>query len=176
MHIPVILGTARKGRQSLKVAKFIMGEAKKAGLKSEIIDVRDYRIPATDNTEKSDKAKKLARKIQPAEGLIIVTPEYNFSYPGELKMMLDLLYKQYEGKPVGICSVSGGAFGGARAAQELKLLCVTFCMHPICQTLYFPDVQEQFDGKGKVKDEKYYKRAKRFLDCLSGHAKALKKI
>jgi len=176
MYIPIILGTARKGRQSEKVAKFILQEAKKSHVQSDIVDVRDYRIPATDNTEKSPKAKKLAKKILEADALVIVTPEYNFTYPGELKMMLDMLYGQYEKMPVGVCSVSSGDFGGARAAQELKLLCLKFCMHPICETLFFPNVQNLFDKNGKIKNERYYKRAKRFLDYLILHAKALKKI
>ncbi len=56
MYIPVILGTARKGRQSEKAAQFMLQKAQEAGHDSEIIDVRDYRLPATDNTEKSQTA------------------------------------------------------------------------------------------------------------------------
>jgi multimeric flavodoxin WrbA len=50
MYIPLILGTAREGRQSEKVAKFIYGLAQKAGLETEIVDIREYRIVSTDNT------------------------------------------------------------------------------------------------------------------------------
>ena len=71
MYIPVILGTARKGRQSEKVARFILAEVKKAGLETELLDVRDYRLEATDNTGEPRQAKKLAGKISPADALII---------------------------------------------------------------------------------------------------------
>jgi len=93
MYIPIILGTAREGRQSEKVAKFMLQETLKTGLETEIIDVHDFRIKATDNTEKSPLAKKLAEKVNKVDGFIIVSPEYNHGYPGELKMMLDMLYK-----------------------------------------------------------------------------------
>ena len=174
MYIPVILGTAREGRQSEKVANFVLEEAKKAGVESEIIDVRDYRIRSTDNTEEIPEAKKLAEKVIRSDGFIIVSPEYNHSFPGELKMMLDMLYKQYARKPVGICGVSAGGMGGVRGVEQLRLSCITFHMLPIGEALYFSNVQDLFDSKGTIKDESYYRRTKRFLDVLVWHAKALK--
>jgi len=166
MYVPVILGTARKGRQSEKVANFVLDEAKKAELDSEIIDVRDYRIDATDNSVEIPQAVKFAEKIKKANALILVIPEYNSNIPGELKMMLDMLYREYAGLPVGIVAVSAGDFGGVRAAQEMKLICVNFCMRPSCETLFFPKVQDHFDENGEMKNEKYYKRASRFLAKL----------
>ena len=53
-----MLGTAREGRQSEKAAKFMLQEATNAGLESEIIDVRDYRTAATDNSQTLPQAKK----------------------------------------------------------------------------------------------------------------------
>lgn len=57
MYVPVILGTAREGRQSEKVAKFMLGEVKKAGWETELLDVRDFRIEATDGTGKNLRPK-----------------------------------------------------------------------------------------------------------------------
>ena len=171
MYIPILLGTAREGRQSEKVANFMLGEVKKAGHTSEIIDVRDYRIPATDNTEKSSLAKKLESKIVPADALIIVSPEYNHGYPGELKMALDLLWKQYTKKPVGFCGVSSGLMGGGRAVEQLRLVSIQLRMIPILQALYFPMVQNLFDEKGEIKDESYHKRVESFLENLVSYVK-----
>ena len=53
---PIILGTARKGRNSELVANFILEKCKELGIHSKIIDVRDYRLPATDNSKSSEKA------------------------------------------------------------------------------------------------------------------------
>jgi len=174
MYIPIILGTAREGRQSEKVAKFMLEEVQKAGLETEIIDVRDYRIKATDNTGKIPEAQKLSEKVVKADGFIIISPEYNHTYPGELKMMLDMIYEQYARKPVGICGVSGGPLGGARGVQALRLTCIAFSMHPILETVYFSMVQDLFDEKGNIKDRSYEKKAKGLIDSLIWHAKALK--
>ncbi len=172
MYIPIILGTAREGRQSEKVANFMLGEVKKAGHTSEIIDVRDYRIPATDNTEESAVAKKLESKITPADAVVIVSPEYNHSFPGELKMTLDLLWEQYAKKPVGFCGVSSGMIGGARAVEQLRLVSIQLQMIPIFETLYFPKVHYLFDEQGGIKDKSYQKRVENFLKNLVSHVKS----
>jgi len=171
MYIPIILGTGRKGRQSEKVANFMLRETTKAGLGSEIIDVRDYRIDATDSTGEPPQAKKLAEKILKSDGLIIVSPEYNHGYPGELKMMLDMLYKEYAGKPVGFCGVSAGGLGGSRAVEQLKLVSIEFHMLPIREAMYFSTIQNLFDEKGNIKDESYFKRVETFLDEMIKYVK-----
>jgi NAD(P)H-dependent FMN reductase len=56
--------------------------------------------------------------------------EYNHSYPGELKMLLDMLFSQYAHKPVGICGVSSGAWGGTRMVEQLRLVCLAFHLGP----------------------------------------------
>ena len=144
MYIPIILGTAREGRESEKVARFMLEKAEEFGLSSEIIDVRDYRLAATDNTKTSEQAKRLMELVLRADGLVIVSPEYSHGYPGELKMMLDMLYEEYFGKPVGICGVSSGVFGGARMIEQLWQICICLHMVPIGEVVSFPRVQDLF--------------------------------
>lgn len=175
MYVPIILGTAREGRESEKVAGFMLGQAEEHGLESGILDVRDYRMPATDNTGEPAAAKKLSGEISRADALIIVSPEYNHGYPGELKMMLDLAYGQYARKPVGICGVSSGPFGGARMVENLRPVLVAFGLAPILDTLYFPEVEGLFDDEGKIADESYRKRAGKFLSSLSWWTRSLRK-
>jgi NAD(P)H-dependent FMN reductase len=175
MYIPIILGTAREGRQSEKVAHFMLKELLKVNLESKIIDVRDYRIEATDGSGESSQAKKLAEKINKADSLIIVSPEYNHGYPGELKMMLDLLYKEYAQKPVGFCGVSAGGLGGARVVEQLRQVVIELHMMPIREALYFSVVQNLFAENGEIKDESYYKKVEVFLNELILYIEKLKK-
>lgn len=175
MYIPIILGTAREGRESEKVARFMLEKALEFGLDSEIIDVRDYRLPATDNTKTSAEAIHLRDLVLRADGLVIVSPEYNHGYPGELKMMLDMLYEEYFGKPVGICGVSSGTFGGARMIEHLVATCVRFHMLPTGEVLYFPIVQDLFDESGAMTKEFYHWRANKFLAVLAEYAEALRR-
>jgi NAD(P)H-dependent FMN reductase len=174
MYIPVILGTARQGRQSEKAARFMLQKAQEAGLDSEIIDVRDYRLPATDNTEKSPQAQRLAEKAARADGFIIVSPEYNHGYPGELKMLLDMLFSQYAHKPVGICAVSSGAWGGTRMVEQLRVVCLAFHMIPTGEAVHFPMVLELFDEEGRLLGRSQHGQAKRLMDELIWYASALK--
>lgn len=66
----------------------------------------------------------LGQAINEADGVIIVTPEYNYSVPGVLKNALDWLSRltpaPFVGKPVAIQTASPGIFGGARAQYHLR--------------------------------------------------------
>ena len=174
MFIPVILGTAREGRFSEKVARFMLAEVQKTGIETELIDVKAHRIIATNNTEDNPQVKELAPKFDKADGFIIVSPEYNHGYPGELKIVMDMLYDEYARKPVGLCGVSAGGLGGARVVEQLRQFVVELHMVSIREALYFPMIKELFDEKGGIKDNSYKVRVKSFLDELIWYAKTLK--
>jgi chromate reductase len=174
MYIPVILGTARQGRRSEPVANFVLETVKQGGLGTELVDVRDYRLTATDNTAEIPPAKKWAEKLLRADGLIIVSPEYNHTFPGELKLFLDLLYDQYHRKPVGLVGVSIGPWGGARGIQALKLTCLALGLYPVLEAVYFPMVGELFDDQGRIKDGSYQKKVNGLVRSLTMHAEALR--
>ena len=66
MYIPIILGTAREGRNSEKAAAYMLQQTQKLeGVETELLDVRDFRIPASDNTENSDAAKRFSESSDP---------------------------------------------------------------------------------------------------------------
>jgi NAD(P)H-dependent FMN reductase len=174
LNIPVILGTARRGRQSEKVARYILEKAREFGFESELIDVREYIIPATDNTEEIPQAKKLSQKIRRSHGLIVVSPEYNRGYPGELKIVIDMLYEDYARKPVGIIGVSMGGLGGSRVVEQLRTVFLALKMVPISEVIYFSRVQDMFDKEGRIREKSYDERVRPFLQELEWYAKALK--
>lgn len=175
LYIPIILGTARQGRRSEMAAKFVLSQvARHPEIETELLDVRDFRLPATDNSGQSEIAQKWAEKVTEADGFIIVSPEYNHGYPGELKMMLDMLYEQYGKKPVGLIGVSRGVLGGVRMVEQLRLVAIEFRMVPIRQAVYFSAVHNLFDEKGQIKDESYSEKIVKMLEELVWYAKALK--
>lgn len=174
LYIPLILATAHETKQPIKAAKFMLNEAEKTGIKTELIDVKDMKSALLDNHERDQVIKKFSEKISRADGLIIVSPEYNHGYPGEFKMLLDTLYKEYNHKPVGICGVSNGGMGGARMVEQLRLVFIELKMTPIRESVYFSKVQEIFDENNSIKDSSYHEKAKIFLDELIWYAKALK--
>ena len=175
MYIPIILGTAREGRESEKVAFFVFKKTKEKNIDTEIIDVRDFLFAFTKNNKEEEKIKRLEKKIIKSDAIIIVSPEYNNSFPGELKIMLDMFYKEYEKKVVGFCGVSSGNFGGIRAVSHLREVSHKLKMFPIIENLYFRNIKEVFNEKGELIDTSYIERVKFFLDEITDYSKIIQK-
>ena len=161
LRIIILLGTGRVGRQSEQVAKFVLAEARSFGFDAEIYDVRDYgsavTIPPGAENKAAEKWKNIVEKTQ---GIIIVMPEYNHSYPGELKILLDPLKEEYIGKPVALCPVSAGNFGGARAAEHILPVLNYLQLRVVPGTVYFSSVAVIFNEAGKTETEKYKDKLK----------------
>src|SRR5437763_17188514 len=106
LFIPIILGTARQGRQSENVARFVFEEAtKRADVETELIDVRNLPMRLDDAGEQM-KDTGFSATIDRCDGIIIVPQEYNHGYPGLLKHALDMNLKEYIHKDHGMWCVS----------------------------------------------------------------------
>lgn len=175
LFIPVILGTVRKGRASENVARFVFGEVqKRAGVETELIDIRDLNFPVDDAGEQIKDAN-FSQTCQRADGFVIVTPEYNHGYPGLLKHVLDTNLKEYIHKAVGVCGVSAGGFGGVRAIQGLLPVLRELGLVTIFWDGNFSGAQGLFDENGKIKDEAtHVKRIDKFLGELIWMSKVLR--
>lgn len=167
LFIPILLGTNRKGRLSEHAARFLLQQLEKRGLTSQLVDPRDFKFPQDDyGPGIKDQFPEYKKTIENAHGLIIVTPEYNWGIPGILKAIIDLLYKEYEGKTVAVAACSNGNFGGIRAIANLipTLRTCKFIISP--KDLIFPKIQEIFDEEGNLRDETYIKKINDFLDTF----------
>ena len=174
LFIPVILGTPRQGRMSEHVARFVFGEVhKRAGVETELIEVRELNFPTTDAGE-AIKDEGFSRACARADALVIVTPEYNHGYPGMLKHALDTNLKEYIHKAVGVCGVSAGSFGGTRVIENLLPVLRELGLVAIFNDGNFSTVQKIFDESGTLLDESYIKRTGKFLDELVWMAKVLR--
>jgi NAD(P)H-dependent FMN reductase len=175
LNIPVILGTAREGRYSEKVANFIKEQSKIFGFETILIDVKDYSPNRTIPTwEENPHINDFKESIKNADGYIIVLPEYNRGYPGELKLFFDAFYKEYRRKPVAFCGVSDGPMGGSRAVEMFRIVCMGAEMVPVKSAVYFSMVDKLFDENGKILDENFERRANDMFKDLEWFAAALK--
>jgi NAD(P)H-dependent FMN reductase len=174
LYIPVILGTARQGRQSENVARFVFEQTKKrADLETELIDVRKLAMRLDDAGEQMKDAA-FSATIERCDGLVIVTPEYNHGYPGLLKHALDMNLKEYIHKAVGICGVSAGPFGGARVIEGLLPVMRELGLVTIFEDVNFRKVGTLFDEQGNLVDQSYVRRLDKFLDELIWMARVLR--
>jgi len=166
LFIPVILGTARQGRESEHAAHFVFEQTKKrANVETELIDVSSLPMRLDDAGEQM-KDPAFSATVERCDGLIIVTPEYNHSFPGLLKHALDMNLKEYIHKAVGICGVSAGAFGGARVIEHLLPVMRELGLVAIFEDVNFGKVGTLFDERGNLLDENYVRRVDKFLDEL----------
>jgi NAD(P)H-dependent FMN reductase len=174
LFIPIVLGTARQGRRSENVARFIFEQAKKrADVESELIDVCKLPMRLDDAGEQM-KDPTFSATIDRCDGLIIVTPEYNHGYPGLLKHALDMNLKEYIHKAVGICGVSAGSFGGARVIEGLLPVMRELGLVTIFEDVNFGNVRNIFDEQGKLLDQAYVRRVDKFLNELTWMARVLR--
>src|SRR3954454_1616031 len=127
-YIPIIVGSTRRDRQSIKAAKFVLAKLKqRKNVECELLDLLEYNFPIMEERlhhrdDPPPGLQEYAAKIARADSLIIVTPEYNNGYPGVLKNALDYLLPEYERKPIGIVTVSAGNFGGINCLAQLRLI------------------------------------------------------
>jgi NAD(P)H-dependent FMN reductase len=176
LFLPVLLGTNRKQRNTVHPATWLVGEMeKRAEIQTKLFDVRDFAMPHDDYGQGlKDQFPEWRDAIIQADGLVIVSPEYNHGYPGSLKAVLDLLLREYVHKAVAFVGVSAGPWGGTRVIEALVLTVRELGLAVTFSDLNFPKVQTTFDAEGRLLDPAFEKRAKEFLDELVWMSRTLK--
>ena len=176
LFIPIILGTPRQNRESENAALWVFGKMEEhEELETQFFDVRDFDLPRDDYGQ-ALKAQfpEWRDSIIKADGLVIVTPEYNHGYPGALKSVLDILLREYVHKPVAFVGVSAGIWGGTRVIEACLPMVRELGLVPTFTDLNFPKVASKFDDEGKLQDEVYEKLLSGFLEELIWMARTLR--
>ena len=109
-----------------------------------------------------------------ADALVIVTPEYNHSFPGLLKHVLDSCLKEYIHKAAGIVGVSAGPFGGTRVIENFLPVLREFGLVTIFWDVNFGSVNKVFDESGHLLDQAFVRRTDKFLKELIWMAETLR--
>lgn len=181
MKIQIIFGSTRDGRKGEVVANWIYGLTKqRKDVDFEYIDLKEWNLPFYNDPINPSSGeysytytKKWSAKIAEGDGYIIVTPEYNHGYPASLKNALDLLYKEWNGKPVAFVSY-GGSAGGARAVEQLRQVVLELQMIPIYEAISLVRFFKLFDEQGNLLEDRYNLSANNLLDSLIKWVKKLK--
>jgi NAD(P)H-dependent FMN reductase len=172
-NISIISSSVRTGRASNRVALYFkkyLEENRDA--KVEILDLSKYNFPLFDERlryQKSPSAAAIdfAGKVRSADGVIIVTPEYNGGYPASIKNAIDLLYDEWHHKPVAISTVSDGSFGGSQVITSLQFSLWKMHAWTVPAMFPVPKVIEVFDENGNPADKQALdKRTSNFINEL----------
>jgi chromate reductase len=173
MKILGLAGSLRKGSYN-KMLLAAARELSPDGMEIEPFDLEG--IPVFNQDTERDphpKVKDLKEKIKAADGLLIVTPEYNYSVPGVLKNAIDAASRPYgtspfDGKPVAIMGTSIGMLGTARAQYHLRQSLVFLNAHPLnTPEVMVPFADQKFDRAGKLTDEATREKLREFLAAFA---------
>jgi NAD(P)H-dependent FMN reductase len=172
-HIAILSASVRTGRNSHRVALFFQKYLEENNLATAgILDLAAYRFPLFEERLQyqpapSSQMLDFAASIRKADGVILVTPEYNGGYPASLKNVVDLLYEDWHRKPIAIATVSNGAFGGTQVITSLQFSLWKIRAWVVPAMFPVPKVQEAFDEQGNPTDKAATeKRAKTFVGEL----------
>ena len=181
LRLVVIYGSVRSTRLGIRAARFIVDETRARGHEVTLIDPLEYRLPLLDKMYKEypkgqapEVLERLAALIVPADGVVVVSGEYNHSIPPALSNLLDHFLEEWFWKPSAIVCYSAGSFGGVRAAMQLRMMLAELGTVSIPSIFPVPKVQDAFAEDGTPTDPKTRERVKKFLDELEWYAEALR--
>ncbi|OUC90838.1 NADPH-dependent FMN reductase [Streptosporangium minutum] len=182
LKIAVLLGSTRDGRFGPAVANWVMAHlAQRHDMEADLIDLIETPLPTVfpvlGQPPASQEARDLLAAVSPrmaaADAFVIVTPEYNHSFPAALKNAIDWHATEWHAKPVAF--VSYGAFSaGLRAVEHLRLVLAELHAVTIRDSVGLQHPWAQFDGSGKAVDPAADAAAKVMLDRLAWWAHSLR--
>ena len=171
--IAILSASVRTGRQSHRVALYFKKYIEENNLATvEILDLNEYQFPVFNERLKfqvnpTASMIDFANKIKSADGVIIVTPEYNGGYPASLKNVVDLLYDEWHRKPIAISTASNGPFGGTQVITSIQFTLWKIRAWTVPAMFPVPKVGDSFDEYGNAIDKVATdKRAKGFVSEL----------
>lgn len=172
-HIAIISSSVRIGRVSHRVALYFKNYLTQNNLATaEILDLKEYNFPVFEERLNHQKnpipaAVVFSNKIKNADGVIIVTPEYNGGYPASLKNAVDLLYPEWRRKPIAISTCSDGVFGGTQVITSLTFTLFKAKAWLVPAMCPMPKMQELLDEQGNPADKQTLeKRVAPFINEL----------
>ncbi|GAA3528371.1 NAD(P)H-dependent oxidoreductase [Streptomyces sp. HUAS 31] len=161
LKLAVILGSVREGRFGEVVTHWFAGLAKEhSAFDVEVIDLSETELPlslpatppamATEEVRPAEMLP-LSAKLAAADAFVVVTPEYNHSFPASLKALIDWHFTEWQAKPVGFVSY-GAQSGGLRAVEQLRQVFAEMHAVTIRDGLAFPFYWEAFGEDGAPRD------------------------
>lgn len=159
-RIAVLLGTTREGRLSARVAEWVLDRLTALDLfEVEPLDLRDHPLPFFDGRPPAhslreyptEQVARLGRRLDAADGFVVLTGEYNHGYPAVLKNAIDHTFVEWRRKPIAF--IGWGNVGGARAIEQLREVAVELEMAPLRHAVHLlPDTMRAVRATADTND------------------------
>nr|WP_239678133.1 NAD(P)H-dependent oxidoreductase [Natronosporangium hydrolyticum] len=159
LKLAVIVGSVREARFGPVVAEWIAERAEQHGrFKVNLIDLAEVELPLQLGPEppaiatadsKPPALAQVSAALEEADAFLVVTPEYNHSFPASLKALIDWHFTEWRAKPIGFASY-GGASGGLRAVEQLRQVFAEMHATTVRNSVSFANYWESFQEDGSL--------------------------
>lgn len=153
LRIAVVVGSTRDGRFAPTITEWVLAKAaERTEFESTVVDVGEAELPHTFGAP-APAIETTRGALAAADAFVVITPEYNHSYPGSLKNLIDLHFEEWQAKPIGFVSY-GGISGGLRAVEHLRGVFAELHAVTVRDTVSFHHPWSSRDDAGKLVSEK----------------------
>lgn len=178
MDIVILGGSVRKNRKSINVCLHLEEQLSELGIKVDLMDMTENPLPifeddVEEHPEIVKSVEKISARLENADALIFVTPEYNGSFSGVLKNTLDYFWAEFARKPIGVAAVSSGKMGGINASIQLQHVILSLGAYALPTKLLVPDVENTFDQNLNPIQEGFIKNTINFINEFLWFANAV---
>ncbi|WP_392670340.1 NADPH-dependent FMN reductase [Streptomyces sp. LN785] len=156
LNVAVVLASNREGRFAPVVADWFLSRAAgRPEIETDLVDVAELDLPfaLTPRPDPAAQARlaRVSARLSAADAFVVVTPEYNHSFPAPLKNLIDWHHAEWQAKPVAFVSY-GGVSGGLRAVEHLRQVFAELHAVSIRDTVSFHNAGTLFDDEGRHRD------------------------
>ncbi|WP_282695164.1 NAD(P)H-dependent oxidoreductase [Streptomyces sp. CC208A] len=179
LKLALVIASDRAGRFAPVIADWFRGRvAERTDFELTVLDLAEVRLPTSLSYDPDPAVRAELARVTPvledADVYVVLTPEYNHSFPASLKNLIDRHYTEWRAKPVGFVSY-GGISGGIRAVEQLRQVYAEMHAVTVRDGVVLPNAHGQFDEDGRFKDPTGPDNgAKLMLDQLAWWGRALK--
>ncbi|MFI6942863.1 NADPH-dependent FMN reductase [Streptomyces sp. NPDC050418] len=156
VKLAVVIGSNRHGRFGPVIAEWFLAHARtRADLDVEVVDLADHDLPTAlshrPSAEVQEQLAAVTPKLAGADAFVVLTPEYNHSFPAALKNLIDWHFTEWQAKPVGFVSY-GGVSGGLRAVEQLRAVFAELHAVTVRDTVSFHNAHGAFGEDGRHRE------------------------
>ncbi|MET7732655.1 NAD(P)H-dependent oxidoreductase [Streptomyces sp. NPDC005402] len=153
LRVALVIGSNRHGRFGPVVADWLLDRlGDRDDLVVDVVDVAEADLPMSmaPTPETTAALAAVTPKLASADAFVVLTPEYNHSYPAGLKNLVDWHFTEWQAKPVALVSY-GGISGGLRAVEHLRQVFAELHAVTVRDTVSFHNAGGSF-ADGRLKD------------------------
>jgi NAD(P)H-dependent FMN reductase len=175
LRVAILIGSTRHGRFAPVVANWFAGciQAREEFV-ADMIDLAEVALPDVLGRNPESAVEALRSRLAVADAFVIITPEYNHSFPAPLKTAIDWYSTEWRARPVAFVAYGGNA-GGLRAVEQLRQVFAELHAVTVRNAVGFAGAWELFDAAGHLRHpERHEKAAGAMLDQLAWWGRALK--